>query len=84
MLTSPTSTYDLFDHIPTDWVVNYSLVDANRHVLSPLIVTNNDFLKPKTIIAKQETNTTIEAVDTYLSTAVAMVIMDPYETEALM
>ena len=84
MRTSPTCTHDPPDLIPSAWVINYWLIDANTPVLSPLITTNVGVLKPRIGTTKLEVNATIEAADTFFSTTDAMVIMDPCEPEALM
>jgi hypothetical protein len=60
------------------------LIDTNTHVLSPIITTNVGVLKPNIIPANLETNAAIETTNTYLSTTTSLVIMGPYESEALM
>ena len=48
-----------------------------------MIITILGVIKPNIVEADLETNTTIEVADTYLWTTIALVIMDPYEPEAL-
>ena len=40
MRTTPTGTYDPPDIITSAWGINYWLIDANTHVLSPLMKTS--------------------------------------------
>ena len=85
MRTSPTRTYDPRDLIPSTWVINYRLINANTHLLSPMLTTNVSVLKPNIVTSNLETNATIEyAADKHLSTTTILVIMDSYELEALM
>ena len=84
MRTSPTCTHDSPYLIRSAWVINYWLVDANTHVLSPIITTNVGVAKPSIVTANLETNAAKEEVDKYVSTTTALLIMDPYESEALM
>ena len=61
------------------------MIDANALVLLPIITTNVSFLKPNIITTNLETNATIyRSRQKYVSTEAALVIMDPYELEALM
>jgi hypothetical protein len=60
------------------------LIDANTPVLSPLLTTNVINLKPIIVKIEPELKAAIETVDDNLPTAAALVIMDPYEAEALM
>jgi hypothetical protein len=60
------------------------LIDANTPVLSPLLTTNVNNLKPNIDKIESEPETSAEIVDENLSTTTALVIMNPYETEALM
>ena len=46
--------------------------------------TSVSTLKPNTVNTLLEANATIEAANAYLSATTAMVVMDPYETKALM
>ena len=84
MRTSPTGTYDPLDLIPSTWIINYCFIDTNTRVLSPIITTNVGVIKPNIVKTNLETNATIEAADTYLSTSTALVIMNAYEPKALM
>jgi hypothetical protein len=61
MRTSLTCTYDPPDLIPSAWVINYWPIDANTHVLSPLITTNVGILKPNILTTILETNASIDA-----------------------
>jgi hypothetical protein len=49
MRTTPTSTYEPPDIITYAWVINYWLIDANTHVLSPLMNTSVSTLKPTSL-----------------------------------
>jgi hypothetical protein len=83
--TSPTGTYVPSDLLPSIWhVINFWLIDASTPVLSPLLTTNVSNLKPSIVKIEQELEATIETADENLSTAAFLVIMDPYEAEALM
>ena len=84
MRTTPSGNYDPPDLIASTWVINVWLIDANTPVLSPMMSTNIWTLKPNIITTQLESDAAIEAADKYLSTAIAMVVMDPYEAEALM
>jgi hypothetical protein len=64
--------------------MNYWLIDANTHVLSPLITTNVGVVKPNIVTTNFETNAAIQAIDTYLSTTIALVFMEPYALDDLM
>ena len=59
------------------------LIDANTPVLSPLTITSVNILKPDIVTTQLEANEAIKAANTYLSVATTMVVMDPYEAEAL-
>ena len=72
------------DLITSAWVINFWLIDANTHVLSLLLNTSVGALKPNIVAAQLETNVAIEAANKYLTTTVAMVVVDPYEAKALM
>jgi hypothetical protein len=84
MRTTPTCTYDPPDLIPTAWPINFWLIDANTSVLSPLL--NNDIsnLKRNVVTSELAPEVAIKAEDESLSTEDALVIMDPYQVEALM
>jgi hypothetical protein len=60
MRTSPIGTYDPPHLIPSAWVINYWLIDANTPVLSPMITTSVGVLKPNIVTTNLETNATIE------------------------
>jgi hypothetical protein len=60
------------------------LIDANTPVLSPLLATNVSNLKPSIVKIESELKAAIETADENLSITIALVIMDPYEAEALM
>ena len=83
MRNSSTCTYDP-DITRSAWVINNWLIDAITHVLSPLMNTSVNTLKPNIITTQLEANEAIKAANKYLSVATAMVVMDPYEAEALM
>jgi len=72
------------DLLPFVWPANFWLIDANTTVLSPLLTTNVNNLKPNIVKIEVEPETDVEIVDKKLSTATALVIMNPYEVEALM
>jgi len=61
-------------------VINYWLIDANTHVLSPLMNTSVNALKPNIVTTKLEANEAIKAANKHLSATTAMVVMDPYES----
>jgi len=84
MRTTPTCTYDTFDLITFAYVIDYWLIDANTFVLFPRIATNVSVLKPYTVITELEPNVAIQVAYTYVSSIVAMLIMNPYETTTLM
>jgi len=83
MRTTPTCAYEPPDIITSAWVSNYWLIDANTHVLSPLMNTSANTLKPKIVTTQLEANAAIKAANKYLSPTTAMVVMDLYEVEAL-
>jgi hypothetical protein len=60
------------------------LIDANTPILSPLLTTNVNNLKPNNVKIESELDTAAKIVDEKLSTTSALVIMNPYEAEALM
>ncbi len=72
------------DIITSAWVVNYWLKDAATHVLSPLMNTSVNTLKPGIITTKLEANEAIKAANKHLLATTAMVVMDPYEAEVRM
>jgi hypothetical protein len=84
MRTYPTCTYYPPILILSVWVINYWLVDAKTHVLSPMITTYVGVLKPNLVTTSLETNAAIEATNKHLSTTTALVIMDSYAPKALM
>ena len=84
MRTTPSGTYESPDVITHACVINYCLIDANTHVLSPLMNTCVSTLKPDIVTTRLEANAAIEAANTYLTATNAMAVMDPYESEALM
>jgi hypothetical protein len=86
MRTLPTGTYVHSDLLPSIfWHVNFWLIDANTPVLSPLLATNNvNNLKPSIVKIEPELEAAIETADKNIPTTAALVIMDPYEVEALM
>jgi len=69
--------------IPSAPAIDYWLIDADTPVLLPWITTNVGVLKPRIVTANLETNAAMEVADKYLSVAVALVIMDPYDPGAL-
>ena len=83
--TSPTCTYVPLDLLPSIWPVSFWLIDANTPILSTLLANNVNNLKPSIVKAESKLEATIEtANDNYLPTSAALVIMNPYEVEALM
>ena len=52
--------------------------------MPPLLTTNVSNLKPSIVKIEPELEATIETSDENLSTATTLVIMNPYEAEALM
>jgi len=48
MRTTPTGTYEPPDIIKFAWVINYWLIDANTHGLSPLMSTSVSNLESNT------------------------------------
>ena len=64
--------------------LNFWLIDASTPVLSPLLTTNVNILKPSIAETKSKFEAAIETVNESLPTSVALVIMNPYEVEALM
>jgi hypothetical protein len=85
MRTSPTCTYFPSDLLLSLWPVNFWLIDASTPVLSPLLTTNVNNLKPSIVETESELEAAIEtANDNDLPTSTALVIMNPYEAEALM
>jgi len=49
MRTTPTGIYEPPDIVTLDWVINYWLIDANTHILSPLMNTSVSIRKPNII-----------------------------------
>ena len=84
MKTSPTYTYDPFYLIPSTWSIHFWLIDANTHVLSPLLTTNASHLKHGIVKVESEPEVSLETTDENLSIPITLVIMNPYEAEALM
>jgi hypothetical protein len=84
MRTSPTGTYVPSDLLPSIWPVNFWLIDATTLVLSPLLTTNVNNLKPSIVETESKFEATIEIANESLPTAAPLVIMNPYEAEALM
>ena len=82
--TSPTCTYDPRDLIPSIWPINFWLIDASTPILPPLLTTNVSNLKPNIVKAELEFEVAIKTTDENLSITTALVIMNPYEAEALM
>ncbi len=66
------------DIVTSAWVINYRLINANTHVLSPLMNTNVSNRKPNIVTTQLEANAAIEAANKYLSATTTMVVMDPY------
>jgi hypothetical protein len=60
------------------------LINANTPVLSPLLATNVNNLKPSIVKIEPELEAATERDDENLPTTVALVIMDPYEADSLM
>ena len=84
MRTSPTGTYVPSDLLPSLWPVNFWLIVASTPVMSPLLTTTVNNLKPSNVETESELETAIEAANENLPEATALVIMNPYETVALM
>ncbi len=84
MRTTTTSAQDPRNLISIAWLINVWLIDANTQILSPLLTTHDTNLEPNDATTQWKSETTIEATNEYLSAATAMVIMYPYQAEALM
>ena len=84
MRTSPTGTYVPSDLLPSILPVNFWLIDASTPVLSPLLTTNVNNLKPSIVVTESKFEAAIETIDENLPTTTALVIRNPYEAEALM
>ena len=84
MRTTPKGTYEPPDIIAFAWVIKYQVIDANTPSLSPLMNISVSTLKPIIATPQLEANAAIEAANTYLPAANAMVVMGPYEANALM
>jgi hypothetical protein len=84
MRTSPTCTYVLSDILLSIWPVNFWLIDATTPVLSPLLTTIVNNLKPSIVETESKIEANIETANESLPTAAPLVIMNPYEAEALM
>ena len=54
MRTPPKGTYDSPYLILSAWVINYWLIDANTHVLSPSMPTNVVILKPDIVTTNMQ------------------------------
>jgi hypothetical protein len=80
---SPTGIYDPPDLIPSTWPINFWLIDANTPALSLLLTTNMSNLKPNIVKIESEPKVAVETAYVNLSIATALVIMNPYEAEAL-
>ena len=61
MRTTPTRTYEPLDIIISAWVINYWLIDANTHVLSPLTNTSVNTRKPNIVTTHLEAIKAIKA-----------------------
>jgi hypothetical protein len=84
MRTSPTCTYDPLYLIPSTWPINFWLIDANTPILSPLVTTNVSNLTPNIVRVESKPASTLETTYENIATTIALVIMIPYEAEALM
>jgi hypothetical protein len=84
MRTSPTGCYDPPDLFPSTWPINFRLIDTYTTILSPLLTTNASNLKPNIVRIKSKPEAVVETADENLSTAIALVIMNPYEAKSLM
>ena len=82
MRTTPTGTYDPPDIITSAWGINYWLIDANTHVLSPLMKTSVITRMPSIVTIQLEANAAIQAENKYLSATIAIVVMYPYEARS--
>jgi hypothetical protein len=56
-------TYEPLDLTTFAWAINYLLIDANKHVLSPIMDTSVSTLKHNIVTAHLETNGAIKAVN---------------------
>jgi hypothetical protein len=72
------------DIVTSAWVINFLLIYANTHILSPLMNTSVATLKPNIITAQLEADAAIEAANKYVSVVAAMVVMNPCEAGARM
>jgi len=84
MRTTPTGTVETLDIITSAWGINYWLIDANTHVLSPFMNTSVNTLKPNIVTTQLEANEASKAAKKYVLASTTRVVMDPYEAEALM
>ena len=84
MRISPTCTYVPSDLLLSFWPIDFWLIDANTPVLSPLLTANVSNLKPNIVKLESKPEASAEIEDDNLTAATTLVIMNPYEVEALM
>ena len=65
--TTPIGTYEPPDIITFAWIINFWLIDANTHVLSPLTNTSVNTLKPNIVTTQLEAYASIQAGKEYVS-----------------
>ncbi len=61
--TTPTGAYEPPDIITSAWVMNYWLIYANTHDLSPLMNTSVKTLKPNVVTTQLEGNEAVKAAN---------------------
>jgi hypothetical protein len=99
MRPSPTGNYDPPDVIKSIWVINYWVIDidvpaststslastsTSKHTAATKAATESVTIQPAFTSNDIEAQTAIKAADKYLSTASALVVMNPLENQALM
>ena len=84
MRTTSIGAYGPLDRITYTQDMNHRLYDVNTSLLSSSIDTNVSVIKPDIVTTMLEPNITIKATDRYVPTTVAITVINPYETKALM
>ena len=72
MRTTPTCTYEPPNIMTFAWVINFWLIDANTHVVSPLTNASVNTLKPNIVNTQLEANEAIKAANKYLSATIGI------------
>ena len=85
MRPTKTGTYDPPNLIKSISIINYWVIDADTHVLTPLLIATpaTHAIVDDAISALVADETTIEAADKYLSSS-ALMRMNPHESQSLM